>query len=207
MIWIQNQLVGAYEGQQMTLECHSEAYPKSINYWTREKGEIIAQGDKYEPVLLDNAYKVHMKLTIRSVGPTDFGSYKCVSKNSLGDTDGSIKLYHIPQPSTQYRTTSTTEPSVSPDKAEKKQKSRQKEPQPSAEDADNEIMDLSDPERITKERDLKLRERSQDNTLELPVAEGPTSCAGSNLPLTLLIWFTSLWISKVRVPTIENIPP
>ncbi|CAG2060934.1 unnamed protein product, partial [Timema podura] len=43
MIWIQNQLVGAHEGQQMTLECHSEAYPKSINYWTREKGEIIAQ--------------------------------------------------------------------------------------------------------------------------------------------------------------------
>lgn len=36
--------------------------------------------------------------------------------------------------------------------AEKKQKSRQKEPQPSEEDADNEIMDLSDPERITKER-------------------------------------------------------
>ncbi|GLH14851.1 Lachesin, partial [Gryllus bimaculatus] len=44
MIWIQNQLVGAYEGQRMTLECNSEAYPRSINYWTREKGEIIAQG-------------------------------------------------------------------------------------------------------------------------------------------------------------------
>jgi len=50
-------------------------------------------GDKYEPVLLDNAYKVLMKLTVRAVGPSDFGSYKCVSKNSLGDTDGSIKLY------------------------------------------------------------------------------------------------------------------
>jgi hypothetical protein len=48
MIWIQNQLVGAYEGQKMTLECHSEAYPKSINYWTREKGEIIAQGSLYK---------------------------------------------------------------------------------------------------------------------------------------------------------------
>ena len=45
MIWIQNQLVGAHEGQQMTLECNSEAYPKSINYWTREKGDIIAQGN------------------------------------------------------------------------------------------------------------------------------------------------------------------
>jgi hypothetical protein len=53
----------------------------------------LLTGGRYEPVLLDNAYKVHMKLTIRSVGPTDFGPYKCVSKNSLGDTDGSIKLY------------------------------------------------------------------------------------------------------------------
>lgn len=43
MIWIQNQLVGAQEGQQMTLECNSEAFPKSINYWTREN-VIIANG-------------------------------------------------------------------------------------------------------------------------------------------------------------------
>lgn len=43
MIWVQNQLVGAYEGQRITLECQSEAYPKSINYWTREKGEIVPQ--------------------------------------------------------------------------------------------------------------------------------------------------------------------
>ncbi|XP_021923930.1 neurotrimin-like isoform X4 [Zootermopsis nevadensis] len=152
MIWIQNQLVGAYEGQQMTLECNSEAYPKSINYWARDKGEIIAQGGKYEPVLLDNAYKVHMKLMIRAVGPTDFGSYKCVSKNSLGDTDGSIKLYRIPQPSTHYATTSTTEPNIPPEKADKKQKSRQKVPDSNEEEAGNEIMDLSDPEKITKER-------------------------------------------------------
>lgn len=44
MIWIQNQLVGAVEGNSLTLECNSEAYPKSINYWTREKGEIVPQG-------------------------------------------------------------------------------------------------------------------------------------------------------------------
>ncbi|KAK6629807.1 hypothetical protein RUM43_003627 [Polyplax serrata] len=43
MIWIQNQLVGAFEGQEVTLECHSEAYPKSINYWTKDRGDIIAQ--------------------------------------------------------------------------------------------------------------------------------------------------------------------
>lgn len=54
MIWIQNQLVGASEGQTLTLECHSEAYPKSINYWTREKGEIIAHGNCFQ--LLNNLH-------------------------------------------------------------------------------------------------------------------------------------------------------
>jgi len=42
---------------------------------------------------MENAYRVIMKLTINSVGQNDFGAYKCVSKNSLGDTDGTIKLY------------------------------------------------------------------------------------------------------------------
>lgn len=33
-----------------------------------------------------------MRLRIRQVGPKDFGSYRCVAKNSLGETDGLIKL-------------------------------------------------------------------------------------------------------------------
>ncbi|XP_016840239.1 neurotrimin isoform X2 [Nasonia vitripennis] len=104
MIWIPNQLVGAGEGQQITLECISEAYPKSINYWTRDLDEIVPQGGKYEPVVIDSAYKVHMKLIIKSVSASDFGSYKCVSRNSLGDTDGSIKLYQIPSSSGYHST-------------------------------------------------------------------------------------------------------
>lgn len=40
-----------------------------------------------------DAYKVHMKLTIRRIGLADYGSYKCLAKNSLGSTDGTIKLY------------------------------------------------------------------------------------------------------------------
>lgn len=42
-IWIQYQLVGAYDGQHITLQCNSEAFPISINYWTRNNGEIISQ--------------------------------------------------------------------------------------------------------------------------------------------------------------------
>ncbi|XP_029667859.1 lachesin-like [Formica exsecta] len=42
MVWIENQLVGAYEGQSLTLECHSEAHPSPITYWTKPTNETIA---------------------------------------------------------------------------------------------------------------------------------------------------------------------
>jgi hypothetical protein len=41
---------------------------------------------------MDNGYNKYMMLKIRSVSKGDFGSYKCVAKNSLGETDGVIKL-------------------------------------------------------------------------------------------------------------------
>ncbi|ODM94538.1 Lachesin, partial [Orchesella cincta] len=118
MIWVPNQLVGAMEGDDVTLECHSEAYPKSINYWTKLNGDIIVSGEKYEPILEDNTYKVTMRLTIRGVSASDYGTYVCLSKNSLGETDGQIKLYPL-IPST-VAAKATTLPSsisaVSPDK-------------------------------------------------------------------------------------------
>uniref|UniRef100_A0A182J554 Immunoglobulin I-set domain-containing protein n=1 Tax=Anopheles atroparvus TaxID=41427 RepID=A0A182J554_ANOAO len=40
----------------------------------------------------NTGYTKYMSLKIRSVGPADFGSYRCVAKNSLGETDGLIKL-------------------------------------------------------------------------------------------------------------------
>lgn len=44
MVWIQNQLVGSAFGQKIILECQSEAYPKSINYWMKND-TIITQGE------------------------------------------------------------------------------------------------------------------------------------------------------------------
>lgn len=99
MIWIQNQLVGAAIGQNITLECQSEAYPKSINYWMKND-TIIVPGDHFVQEVLENGYKITMRLTVNDVDIKDFGSYRCVAKNSLGDTDGAIKLYHIPQTTT-----------------------------------------------------------------------------------------------------------
>lgn len=49
--------------------------------------------NNYETSFKEDAYKVEMKLTINQVKHTDFGTYHCVSKNPLGATDGSIKVY------------------------------------------------------------------------------------------------------------------
>ena len=45
MLSIPNQLEGAYVGQDVILECHTEAYPASINYWTTERGDMIISGE------------------------------------------------------------------------------------------------------------------------------------------------------------------
>ena len=37
--------------------------------------------------------KVYMKLHIRNITKDDFMEYRCVARNSLGDSDGSITLY------------------------------------------------------------------------------------------------------------------
>ncbi|KAB0800719.1 hypothetical protein PPYR_06458 [Photinus pyralis] len=105
MLSIPNQLEGAYIGQDVALECHTEAFPTSINYWTTERGDMIVSGDKYEAVSMESGYKKYMMLKIRSVSVSDFGSYKCVAKNSLGETDGVIKLEEIPAPTTIRTTT------------------------------------------------------------------------------------------------------
>lgn len=40
-----------------------------------------------------SGYKVFMWLIIRSFGSADIGTYNCVSTNSLGRADGTLRLY------------------------------------------------------------------------------------------------------------------
>ncbi|KAJ9589542.1 hypothetical protein L9F63_017251, partial [Diploptera punctata] len=39
------------------------------------------------------SYKVHLKLTINHFSRRDLGTYMCVSTNSLGHADGTVRLY------------------------------------------------------------------------------------------------------------------
>ncbi|KAH1029767.1 hypothetical protein HUJ05_002942 [Dendroctonus ponderosae] len=99
MIWVPNQLVGAPAGTDVTLDCHTEAHPKAISYWVRDNVMLLPT-KKYGAALTESSYMAHMKLTVRNLQTIDFGNYRCISKNSLGETEGSIRLYEIPMPTT-----------------------------------------------------------------------------------------------------------
>ncbi|XP_077258519.1 lachesin isoform X3 [Temnothorax americanus] len=104
MIFVPNQLVGAPTGTNVTIDCHTEAYPRAMSYWFLGD-EMILSNEKYTTNIMENSYRAHMRLTIRNLTASDFGSYRCISKNSLGETEGSIRLYPIPKPSAAPKAT------------------------------------------------------------------------------------------------------
>lgn len=84
MIWVPNQLVGAPKGTNITLECNTEAFPRAISYWVYDNMMILTTG-KYHTDITEANYRTHMRLTVRNLREKDFGRYRCLSKNSLGN--------------------------------------------------------------------------------------------------------------------------
>ncbi|XP_021934442.1 lachesin-like [Zootermopsis nevadensis] len=95
VVKVPNQLLGAPLGTNVSLECHVEAFPNTINYWLKNRGEMLLDGTKHSIVENRTAYKVHLKLTINQFSSRDLGTYMCVSTNSLGHAEGTVRLYEI----------------------------------------------------------------------------------------------------------------
>ena len=47
MIRVENQLIGAYDGETLVLECISESHPGPITYWTAPSNETVNNGNIY----------------------------------------------------------------------------------------------------------------------------------------------------------------
>ncbi|KAK9881098.1 hypothetical protein WA026_014441 [Henosepilachna vigintioctopunctata] len=93
LIKVPNQLLGAPLNTDVQLECYVEAFPNTINYWIKNRGEMLINGSKYTIREERSGYKVFMWLVIRSFSPSDIGTYNCVSTNSLGRVEGTLRLY------------------------------------------------------------------------------------------------------------------
>ena len=55
---------------------------------------MIITNDRYHMTEAENSmYAVQMTLVIRKLQKSDMGGYKCISKNSIGDAEGTIRIY------------------------------------------------------------------------------------------------------------------
>ncbi|XP_042233852.1 lachesin-like isoform X1 [Homarus americanus] len=99
VIHVPNQLIGVPIGSSAKLECNLEASPKSIQYWTRDTGEMLITNNEFNvQESLTNFYMTKMTLTINQFRRRHAGIYHCTAKNSLGETEGKIKVYVIEVP-------------------------------------------------------------------------------------------------------------
>ncbi|GJQ68997.1 hypothetical protein Trydic_g6174 [Trypoxylus dichotomus] len=93
VIKVPNQLLGAPLNTDVQLECYVEAFPNTINYWVKNRGEMLLNGTKYHIREEKSGYKVFMWLVIKAFSPEDIGTYNCISTNSLGRAEGTLRLY------------------------------------------------------------------------------------------------------------------
>ncbi|KAK3890804.1 hypothetical protein Pcinc_005276 [Petrolisthes cinctipes] len=125
LLSVGNQLVGVPVGYNVELDCTVEAHPTALTYWTTGRGIMLHHGNKYQiketPQNKELPYRTNMKLTIANITQEDYGNYKCVTKNSKGETDGKISLYGKDEsPTTQPIKTAppTSAPTTAPSQHE-----------------------------------------------------------------------------------------
>lgn len=53
---------------------------------------MIISNEKFTVTTKEKTYKTHVRLTIKNLQPQDYGAYMCFSKNSLGATEGTVRL-------------------------------------------------------------------------------------------------------------------
>ncbi|XP_076176741.1 lachesin isoform X1 [Ptiloglossa arizonensis] len=92
---VPNELLGSPLDTDVSLICLVEAYPKTINLWTRRE-QVIMSGGRYEinerghP---DEEWKTTIELKIRRLEKTDLGEYTCSASSSMGRAEATLRVY------------------------------------------------------------------------------------------------------------------
>lgn len=99
-IKVPSQIVSVPAGSEVTMECLVEAFPRSVNYWVKKNENnnkidepLLFSSEKYDVDQEDKLFRMHMKLRIKYLEKKDFGKYKCLAKNSMGEAEGDIQLH------------------------------------------------------------------------------------------------------------------
>lgn len=98
-VHIPNQVIGSPLRTNITLRCDVSAFPKPIMYWSDERGNILVSNTKYiVKEIFHETFKASISMTILNVDKSDYQTYQCVAKNTMGENQELIKLYEIHRP-------------------------------------------------------------------------------------------------------------
>ena len=93
-VWVDSQLVGAPLDHDLQVECFIEASPRSITYWLKTGQTTPLMTGSGKVVEEERVgYKTVYRLRISRFSSRDAGTYKCVSENSLGRDEVTIRIY------------------------------------------------------------------------------------------------------------------
>ncbi|XP_074832814.1 neurotrimin isoform X5 [Carettochelys insculpta] len=97
---------GVPVGQKGILQCEASAVPAAEFQWYKDDKRLV-QGQKGVKV---ESKAFFSRLTFFNVSEQDYGNYTCVASNKLGNTNVSIILYEISEPtsSTLFQEETTT---------------------------------------------------------------------------------------------------
>lgn len=92
-ITMPNRRMGQGRGRETILECIITAFPHAVNYWEKD-GRRISSSAKYRIEAYDEGdHMIVLSLRIHDVDQLDFGEYKCVASNPLGQDQQVMNLY------------------------------------------------------------------------------------------------------------------
>jgi len=92
-IMMPNRRIGQQTGRETILECAITAFPHNVNYWEKD-GRRITSSMKHRIEAYDEGdHTVTLSLRIHFIDDGDFGEYRCVASNSLGQDEGTTVLY------------------------------------------------------------------------------------------------------------------
>ena len=85
------------------IPCEVFSYPPVTSISFQKGSELIKPDDKYSlrPIeynIDDVIYRQHRELVIKNVAADDFGTYRCISENTLGSSDHNIALSRTSRP-------------------------------------------------------------------------------------------------------------
>lgn len=92
MVLVPNQLIAGTVGSSIVIECQTEANPVAAINWIYND-QFLKISSKYNIYTTQSSYWTYTKLEIHAVDKNDFGEYTCLSKNTFGETEGTIRLY------------------------------------------------------------------------------------------------------------------